>query len=733
MPSQLSALVSKTHPGVPLDAFPPPLVNLAVGGVLDPELVPPGGCPLIVPYTQTLDRDRVTYRWSSSVAGGSHMEFRNLTAATAGEEVEFLVYKQFITANRYRHVTVDYYITRAGAIIGYSEPLVLLIGDVSLAFNPPRLDGVENAVMDLAVIPRDLEACLAATDYPLQVGDSGEVRVTVAPGGGTASVPFRIEEGQAGRDKWVTLPRAVFLANVGREVRLDCTVLRVDGRREESRVAEFEVHHSIGTGRLQVMGARSRGNRHFLSGGDFWLTALDANTLQPIEARWRYNHETTVVSGLRFRDTQPDRPLHVQVDDDWVAIHQRNLVGNGNLISGMVANNAAFAARADLGNLVAWGNPGRGGNLGATLPTLTDIVALSLCGYAFSARRNNDSVVAWGYEPNGGLVPAEIAEWRDVVALTGNGYAFTALRSNGSVGAWGSSHFGASVPDEIKNLTNIKTVVGSLYGFAALLTDGSVVAWGNNSTGSTVPEDIAALTDIVELTGNDAAFAARRANGSVVAWGNNNGGSIPQPIKDMDDIVEVSSTRYAFAARRADGSVVAWGNANHGGSAPDTIKNLTDVVAVTGNVSAFVAQRADGSVRAWGIAGTGGTLPAPIAERTDIVQVVPAVHAFAALCADGTVMAWGNATYGGEIPESIQPQLSDVRAICGNTHAFAALTADGRVVTWGAALAGGDSDAVADKLNGKISYTIAPDTTRATVSTRLPRVATVDMAATVAK
>ncbi|MBV7572327.1 hypothetical protein KW846_06445 [Pseudomonas sp. PDM32] len=696
-------------PQARLETFPPPRVDLAPEGVLDPEVVPSRGCPLVVPYLDTLDKDRVTYRWSSSVAGGSDIGFKILTVDNAGHEVEFEVLKQYVTASRYRTVTVDYYITRNNSIIGYSEPLILFIGDATLAFDPPRLDGADGPLIDLAVIARELEACLDADEYRLNVGDSGDIRLMNAKGGVIASEPFVVEEGQQGRDKWIALPRDVFLANVGQTVRLDCTVLRADGTREESRVAAFDVRHSIGSGRLKVMGARSRGGCHLISGSAFWLTALDATTLQPIEARWRYNHETTVTSGLRFRDTQQDRPLHVQVDDDWVTIRQRNLMGNGNLISGMNANNVAFAARADLGNLVAWGNAGRGGNLGPNLPELTDIVALSPCGYAFAARRTNDSVVAWGYASYGGQLPTDITPLKDIVAVTGNGYAFVALRANGSIVAWGRADSGAAIPDEIKLLTNIKTVVGSLHAFAALLADGSVVAWGSPTYGGTVPNAIAEFKDIVELTGNHAAFAARRTDGTVVAWGNVAfGGTVPTPIAELIDIVEVSSSRHAFAVRREDGSVMAWGNSDYGGSVPGPIADRKDIVSVTGNNGAFVALLTDGSIRAWGVNNNGGSLPDPISEMTDIVQVVPAAHAFAALSADGSVVAWGNAAYGGSIPDEIATQLTDVRAIYGNTHAFAALTTDGRVVTWGAAAGGGDSSSVAEKLNGKISYEISP-------------------------
>ncbi|EUB85127.1 RCC1 domain-containing protein [Pseudomonas sp. GM30] len=689
--------------GEALPLFSSPRVLEAVSGtsLIDPDAVPPLGCKLIATHLETQVDDEVHYRWRGSVGNGSTSGSLRLTSQTAGKEVPFTVPKQFVTNNLNRRIVIDYFIVRNNKTLGYSLPLTLRVGNALLDFDPPTIDGSHGDQIDVSAVPGVGATLRLAAAYGLRVGDSGEIRWIGTPGGGTAIVPFRVESGEAGRDKLVTVPRSVVLANVGQEISLDCTVVRQTGGRQYSRVAVYDVRVSLGTGRLLVMGARSRGNYQIYGGGTAWLTALDATTRQPVRAWWRYNGEEGEVSGTTFRDTRPDRLLHVRISDDQVTINPQNLCGNGNFISGQEANYAAFAARTERGALVAWGSPERGGNLGDSLPDISDAISLSACGYAFAARQAGGGVVAWGLRGYGGDVSEPITPLRDIVAVSGNGYVFCALRRDGSLVAWGIPGNGATLPQPIPALRDVVKVVGNLYAFAALRANGSVVAWGHQSYGGNLPAAIEALTDIVDLVATAYAFSALRANGAVVAWGGTgHGGVVPAGIGELTDIVELSATERAFAARRSNGSVVAWGHGVYGGNVPAPIAALTDIRTVTGHYASFVALLSSGRVVGWGAL----AIPAPVAALTDIVQVVCGGVAFAALRANGTVVAWGAADRGGEIPEAIAARLINVRAIYGNTHAFAALTSSGEVVTWGRGPAGGDSDAVADQLNGKIFY-----------------------------
>ncbi|MGX9379575.1 RCC1 domain-containing protein [Pseudomonas sp. JQ36] len=683
--------------------FVTPRVEEAVPGtsLIDPEAVPPLGCKLIVTYLQTQPEDLVNYRWRGTGGNGSTSGSLRLTAQTAGKEVPFTVPKQFVTNNLNRRIVIDYFIVRDGKTLGYSFPLTLRVGNALLDFDPPSIDDARGDQIDASAVPAVGATVRLAAAYGLRVGDSGEIRWIGVAGGGTAIVPFRVESGEAGRDKLISVPQSVVLANVGREISLDCTVVRQAGGRQYSRVAVYDVRASLGTGRLRVMGARSRGNYQIYGGGTAWLTALDATTRQPVKAWWRYNGEEGEVSGATFRDTRPDRLLHVRISDDQVTINPQNLCGNGNFMSDVALHNAAFAARTERGALVAWGKPARGGDLGDSLPDLSDAISLSACGYAFAARQATGAVVAWGLSGYGGDVSEPISLLRNIVAVSGNGYAFVALRRDGSLVAWGRPGNGATLPQPIPALRDVVRVIGNLYAFAALRANGSVVAWGHQTYGGNLPAAIAALTDIVDLVATGYSFAALRTNGAVVAWGySSTGGNVPATIGEITDIIELSATHRAFTARRSDGSVVAWGDGAYGANVPTPIAILKEILTVTANRGSFVALLSSGRVVGWG----NQAIPQRVAVLTDIVQVVCAGVAFAALRANGTVVAWGTADRGSEIPEAIAARLINVRAIYGNTHAFAALTSSGEVVTWGRGPAGGNSDGVADQLNGKIFY-----------------------------
>ena len=63
------------------------------------------------------------------------------------------------------------------------------------------------------------------------------------------------------------------------------------------------------------------------------------------------------------------------------------------------------------------------------------------------------------------------------------------------------------------------------------------------------------------------------------------------------------------------------------------------------------------------------------------------------------MVCWGNAGSGGDCG-AVREQLTDVKAIAGNSKAFTAIRGDGPVVCWGNAGSGGDCGAVQEQLKG---------------------------------
>jgi hypothetical protein len=107
-------------------------------------------------------------------------------------------------------------------------------------------------------------------------------------------------------------------------------------------------------GKLLVMGAR--GNHSVI--GTFrpqsWrLVALDAATLQPITATWRYKGLDTSVTATSFIDTDPYARLLVSAGAAQLTLNPLNITGNF----------PAFCALPDAGSLHAWGWAENGGEL----------------------------------------------------------------------------------------------------------------------------------------------------------------------------------------------------------------------------------------------------------------------------------------------------------------------------------------------------------------------------------
>lgn len=651
----------------------------------------------IQPYTNMAVGDKVDLLWNADVTG-HYTDYIPVSAATVGHVLTFQVSSELIATNH--EAAVSYVVTRVSNAKVSSFPLALSIGEPVL-LPAPSVDKVTGSIINPEEHPDGVTVRVPA-DANLMAGDLVTVHWVGQSEEGTTETEQTVGGSGAGKDLTVHILASAMTANEGYQVEVSYTVTRVSGSPEVSAVAVYDIGTAVSGGSLKVMGARSqrKGSQHGLISPVRTLNSLSRDTLTPQEATWQYEGEAASFSGIRFRDTQPDRLLHVRTADDHVILNVSNINGN----------TGAIVARRDAGNMVAWGVAANGGEVPSTIMTLTDIAEVVASSLAFAARRANGTVVAWGTTENGGAVPPAIATLTDITALSGNGMAFAALRKKGSVVAWGTADSGGTVPSEIATLTDIVQIRGTYNAFSALHANGSVVAWGNVENGGLVSTDIANLTDMVEIIANEYAFAAMRENGSVVAWGRPEyGGQVPADIATLTDVVEVIPGNTTFAARRANGTVVAWGEATKGGVVPLTVAMLEDIVSVVGTHSAFMALRANGHVVAWGDAVNGGEVPPTIATLDDIVQILGVskggdMSAFIALRADGSVVAWGDSGIGGNISTEIQSKLTDVRAVYCADSAVAALTSDSRVVTWGTAASGGDSSAVQNALDGQVSY-----------------------------
>jgi len=143
----------------------------------------------------------------------------------------------------------------------------------------------------------------------------------------------------------------------------------------------------------------------------------------------------------------------------------------------------AYCLLTSQGQVLAFGNAGRGGTVPVEIARLTDIVEVTGTSSAFCARRKNGHIVAWGLASSGGTLPADIARRADVIQVAASGKAFAALFADGSVKSWGDAATGGNSSAVTGQLISVRAIYSTYYAFIALTDDGRVVTWGDSRYG----------------------------------------------------------------------------------------------------------------------------------------------------------------------------------------------------------------------------------------------------------
>ncbi|MFL6611994.1 MAG: RCC1 domain-containing protein, partial [Pseudomonas sp.] len=447
---------------------------------------------------------------------------------------------------------------------------------------------------------------------------------------------------------------------------------------------------------FKVMGARFNRTTYRASGSSRLLSALRADTLQPLMVEWKYADEFNwSAPSATWRDTQPSKPLQVRSSSHEATVNPANIFGSG--ADTLTNGGAAFVALLDHGTVLGWGNS----DFGAAPPSLSNIVEISCTQSAYAALDSGGTVRVWG-DPTAGGKMGNVSPY-GFAELTANGNAFAGRKTSyNSLVAWGRGQDTDLIPPELGGLPGTTHVYGASQAFAVRRLNNPVVAWGRNwdgDYGGTMPGSLV-INDAVDIMGSFAAFAVLRAGGQVVAWGNPiYGGTSP----NLSGIASLGcSNAQAFCVLTNNQQVQSWGTADYGGGGAPSPN--VDIVEVVSTWRAFAARRGDGTVGVWGRPLEGGTHPGVL---TRVVQIAGSSEAFAALLSDGSVKAWGNALVGGA-----GPVLTDALAIYSNSHGFTALTASGDVVSWGHSGGGGNNAAVIGQLRNNVSYYRSPPAPR---------------------
>lgn len=659
--------------------LPPPSVEEAVGGVLPADV--PYATVVVQPYPGMTAGDAVQLVWSGTRADGSHTDYRTalpVSGNQANNPVMFTVPASEVSTLAYGSVDVSYRVVPSSGTEQDSEVLTLRVGTAVASLPPPTVEEAQGGTL-----AHDLPK--ATVDIPVYSGMAAGDTINLQWRGdatGLYSDYFPVNTATVGHVVKFSVPSADISPN--HSIRVSYSVTRETFVVGTSAVASYTIVTSgTNAGKLVVMGARSV--RSFLSSVPTCrscLTALDADSLQPIVATWQYAGSTDSKAAQNFNDIEPARLLIVTTSDSQFVLNGANLC----------ATYGSMVARLDDGSVVGWASTSVPGDIAETAA----VVEISATASAYAARLSDGSVVGWGNASHGGTVPGGVLDLQDIVEVVGNDAAFAARRDDGSVVAWGDALSGASLTAQITDLCNVRKLVPAGAAFCALCLDGSVKAWGDTARGGAVPLKIAGYQNIVDVVGGGNAFVAIRADGSLAAWGNQTyGGLLSGEAALIRDAVSVVASARAFAVLRSDATVIAWGDKYSGGALPDDVAAIADIVAVTANDGAFAARRANGTVAVWGDGAWGGTSSV---TQTGVVNITGGFQSFVALSSDGTMTSWGNqATF----PVPPYPAL---RAVYGGVSCFAGLYGQGSVLTWGDSAQGGDSSAVSDLLDGYVSY-----------------------------
>ncbi|MBK5345350.1 hypothetical protein JFU48_28865 [Pseudomonas sp. TH49] len=222
--------------GVALPTFDRPEVEGAPNDVLDPDNVPPTGATLVIPYLDTLDKDRVNYRWRGSASGGSISSHVDLIPATAGRPVRITVEKKYVTANLNDTVVADYSIQRGGVQLGHSRELTLRIGTALGELPPPFLVAPAKDPIDVLAYPNGVTVRIEFLEA--LSGDKGRL-VEVNPPAGSPQFP--LVEFNSNKRVNTVLSQTFLAARQGKEIKLHWNLNRNGGQAGKSGLLEVNI------------------------------------------------------------------------------------------------------------------------------------------------------------------------------------------------------------------------------------------------------------------------------------------------------------------------------------------------------------------------------------------------------------------------------------------------------------------------------------------------------------
>jgi alpha-tubulin suppressor-like RCC1 family protein len=275
------------------------------------------------------------------------------------------------------------------------------------------------------------------------------------------------------------------------------------------------------------------------------------------------------------------------------------------------------------------GTVGGQGNSPATVPGLTNVIAVAAGHYHSMALTSDGAVWAWGYNASGQVgdgtktsrgTPQRLPGTAVYTSIAAGADMSYALRSDGTVWAWGLNTNGelgngtttaSLTPVQVQGLANVVQIAAGRDHGLALLADGSVWTWGWNMYGQLGDGTTTDRTTPVEVLASGGAQVDAGAHhsyllktdGTVWAWGRNYRDELgdgtttqrlrPVQVLNVSNAVSIGSGRDDGMAVLADGTLRDWGYNASGQLGDGTTTSRSSAIVVPGISNARVAAGGD--------------------------------------------------------------------------------------------------------------------------------------------
>lgn len=264
-------------------------------------------------------------------------------------------------------------------------------------------------------------------------------------------------------------------------------------------------------------------------------------------------------------------------------------------------------------------------NIPVQVPSLSQVIAVSLGDSHSLALKDDGTVWAWGSHLSGELgvgsatvgwstVPLKIPSLSNIVAISAGHWFSMALKNDGSVWTWGYNFNGnlgngtttsTNTPIQVLSINNITAISAGYMHCLALQSDSTVWSWGGNSSGqlgdgtnidSYTPIKINNFGSVYAIDAGDFHSVALKQLASVWHWGSSNFSNVPVEMSTISNpfygsIKIAAGGGHSFAIKY-NGRLRAWGDGTSGqlgdganGISPSPVQ----VVSFTTNASAVAA------------------------------------------------------------------------------------------------------------------------------------------------